>query len=372
MAETSRTQAADSPPTVHFITRKWPPAVGGMETYSIRLCEALGDLAVVMPRYLPGRSDGTPPGVFALLGFGLKTAFWAASLPAGRHVVHIGDMASWPLAFAARLRDRERPIVISAHGTDVSYGLRASRKGRLYARYLRLGAWMLPGALVVANSQATAQCAGGYGFERLRVSPLATDMTEQTTNVAPDPFILFAGRLVERKGCAWFIRNVLPHLPEPLVLKVAGTVWSPAEEAALSDPRVEFIGPQDQTTLATLYARATCVVVPNIDVDTREFEGFGLVATEAAACGGVALAADHSGLREALVDGVTGFHIPPGDADAWITRITEVAGWDADTRQAFVNGAFAETETHYRWPRVAGDAIEAYHQVMADPRGTAA
>ena len=50
------------------------------------------------------------------------------------------------------------------------------------------------------------------------VVPLATDMRPAGPIGRPKSFALFAGRLVERKGCAWFIRNVpreagtLPHV----------------------------------------------------------------------------------------------------------------------------------------------------------------
>lgn len=36
----------------------------------------------------------------------------------------------------------------------------------------------------------------------------------------------FSGRLVEHKGCVWFIRHVLARLPDDIVRKVAGTIWS--------------------------------------------------------------------------------------------------------------------------------------------------
>ncbi len=37
-----------------FITRKWPPAVGGMETYSVKLSQALQKLSTVEVMALPG------------------------------------------------------------------------------------------------------------------------------------------------------------------------------------------------------------------------------------------------------------------------------------------------------------------------------
>ena len=46
---------------VMFITRKWPPAVGGMETWSVRLAEELARIGPVEVVALPGRADRRPP-----------------------------------------------------------------------------------------------------------------------------------------------------------------------------------------------------------------------------------------------------------------------------------------------------------------------
>lgn len=347
---------------IRFVTRKWPPAVGGMETYSLQLSQALRRHAAVEVIALPGRPDGAPPSRVALAAFAVRAAakLLAARAPDG--TVHVADMASWPLALAARLRSRRWRLALSAHGTDVSYPSRGGVRGGLYGAYLRLGARLLHSAVVIANSSATAECVRRYGFRRIVVAPLATDMRPPGRLGPPESYVLFAGRLVERKGCSWFIRHVLPRLPETMTLKVAGTVWSRREGEALSDPRVEFIGPQDRAAVARLYGSALCVVVPNLELSNGEFEGFGLVATEASACGGICLAAACGGLREAVVDGVTGFLLPPGEPDPWVGKIVEVSRWPAEARAAFIARSVAETAARYAWPRVAEATFAAYRQ----------
>ena len=112
--------------------------------------------------------------------------------------------------------------------------------------------------------------------------------------------------------------------------------------------------------MADLYARALCVVTPNIILANGEFEGFGLVATEAAASGGVSLAAQCQGLREAIVDGVTGFHLPPGEPGPWAQKINEISGWEPNRRAAFIERSVAECRTRYSWSRVAEETFAAY------------
>jgi glycosyltransferase involved in cell wall biosynthesis len=345
---------------IRFVTRKWPPAIGGMETYSLKLSQALVQHAPVELIALPGRPDGSPPSVAALVAFGIRAAWKLVTTRDPRGAVHVADMASWPLALAARMRSRRWRLALSAHGTDVSYPLRGGVKGSLYGAYLRLGARWLRPSVVIANSSATAECVQSYGFRRVAVVPLATDMRTLGPGGSPDSFVLFAGRLVERKGCAWFIHNVLPRLPDRVSLKVAGTIWSESEGKALGEPRVDYIGPQDAEAMARLYAGALCVVVPNLELPNGEFEGFGLVATEASACGGIPLAAACGGLREAVIDGVTGFLLPPGEADAWAGKIADIAEWPPEVRQAFIKRSVAEAANLYSWTRVAEETYRAY------------
>lgn len=339
--------------TIRFVTRKWPPALGGMETYCARLADALAASYQVDIIALPGRADGSPPKSLALIAFALTTLLRLILL-APADVTHIGDMAAWPLALAARLRSRKTIIAISAHGTDVSYPLRGGALATLYGAYLRLGARLLAGSKVIANSRATADEARRYGWTGATIIPLATDMK-------PPPIgehgqhILFVGRLTPRKGCRWFIREVLPLLPEDVNLRIAGKIWDNAEAQAFKNSRVTFLGPVYGEMLAREFASALCIIVP-----TREFEGFGLTAIDGAAAGGVVLASAHSGLNEAIIDGVTGFHLPAGDASAWVKKILDIQAWSEEKRRKFIEKSVSVTQERYSWDRVAQDTAATY------------
>lgn len=344
-----------------FVTRKWAPAIGGMETYSHRLTEELGRIEPVQTVALPGRDDGSPPGVGALLRFPFTVLRQWFERDLAPDVLHLGDMAIWPLGLLARLFAPGRAIILSAHGTDVSYSARGGFLGTAYGLYQRLGAKLLgKRARVLANSDATATAARSLGWRVDAVIPLATDFRPAKAKPAGSREILFAGRLVQRKGCGWFVREVLPLLPRDITLAIAGTGWDSGENFVLDDPRVRYLGGLDQTELACAYGQALCVIVPNIELANGEFEGFGLVAPEAAAAGGIVLAAATGGLVSAVRDGETGFLLPPGDAQAWRAKIEEVASWDSDTRTRFVAEAADRARKHYSWPRVAQETYAAY------------
>ena len=342
-------------PKVVFLSRKWPPAVGGMETYALRISEELSRHVDLTCLVLPGNVSGQPPSAPAVLAFGLKSLFTILARHRKADVIHVGDMASWPVALAAG----RATVVLSAHGTDVAYPLRGTWKGRLYGLHLKIGARLLGRPLVIANSRATEAAAQSLGFDRTVVVPLATDFTSQIEDVDTSR-LLFSGRLTPRKGLSWFVANVLDRLPGHIHLDVAGTIWDPREAKALDHPRVHHLGHLDQKDMARAYARALAVVIPNVPVSTREFEGFGLVAVEAAAAGGVVLASNDGGLIEAVRDGETGMTLPAGDTEAWVAALGKVIGWNDTERRDFTDRA-SDTARHiYSWDRVARDTVAAY------------
>ncbi len=350
----------DNGPDVLFITRKWAPAVGGMETYCQRLTEELSDTVPVEVIALSGRKNGQPPRPTALALFPFSVLHRIARIRIKPTIVHLGDMAIWPLGLMARLFFPSAHLILSAHGTDVSYGLRGGLKGSAFEAFQKLGAWLLPGARTIANSDATRRRLGELGWHCVAKVPLATDLDAPAEQPVETNTIVFAGRLVQRKGCAWFINRVLPLLPDNTRLTVIGTVWDASEQTALNHPQVEFLGGLSQSQLVHHFARAGCVIVPNIDIGNGEFEGFGLVAPEAASAGGVVLAAATGGLTDAVIDGETGFLLPPGNAQDWADKIVEIAGWSSEKRTQFTRQSRLRAKEHFNWKRVAQATLAAY------------
>lgn len=349
---------------VLFVTRKWAPAMGGMETYSMRLSEELARLTPLEVIALRGRDNGQPPAIVALLAFPLRVArkFW-------RHrgkitVLHLADMALWPLAILKFFARSPVTLILSAHGTDVAYHRRNNVRGWLYGIYLKLGSRLLDCAKIIANSRATRDVCAETGWHNITVIPLATDNAKVSENTAfdgsHDGTILFAGRLVERKGCGWFINNVLPLLPNTTRLRVAGTLWDTTETEMLDHPQVDYIGNLGRDALTTAYRKAMCVIVPNIEPASGEYEGFGLVAAEAAAAGGLVLAADCGGLKDAVIHGETGTLVKSGDAQAWCNEIERIENLPKEVRIHFLSLSRIRAINHFCWGRVARETAEIY------------
>jgi glycosyltransferase involved in cell wall biosynthesis len=252
--------------------------------------------------------------------------------------------------------------VISIHGTDIAYGI---REGRLPALYRRLLGWAAKNQsaldVYIANSHATAGHCSRVGFRTVEVIPLGVRLAADTpAPVARENYLLFVGRVARRKGVGWFVREVMPLLPAHITLKVAGTVWDADEGAALDNPRVEFLGPVFGEDLASLRRHALVVIMPNVPLGGRDFEGFGLTALEAGADGAVLLASALDGIVDAVEDGTTGILVEPGHARKWAEAVLEVSGWSSEMRCSFVANARKRIAEQYNWHRVMQDTLRIY------------
>lgn len=358
---------------VLLISRKWPPAVGGMETYSWELSRELKKLPglELHLRVLPGRKDGRPPHPISVAWFFATTA-WHLFRNCGRYdVVHFGDMAQVGLASITRRWSPTTRTVVALHGLDVIYGRRSGLLPRIYDKYLRWARGRNSVDCYLANSRNTARLLKSQGFGTVAVIPLGVRMREQAEPqsieaIGDKRFLLFFGRIMPRKGPRWFAEHVLPLLPPDISLTVVGTIWDADDGDYLrGHPRVHMPGafPVDisKSEFEQLKRQAVAIVMPNtLNPDETDVEGFGLTALEAADNGAPLIAADIEGIRDAVRDGETGFRVPAENAAAWAGKIAELLGWSLEQRREFSAGAGRALRKYYSWARVARDTVAVY------------
>ncbi|MGI9180276.1 MAG: glycosyltransferase family 4 protein [Longimicrobiaceae bacterium] len=133
------------------------------------------------------------------------------------------------------------------------------------------------------------------------------------------------GRLVERKGVAWFVERVMPLLPPEVHYWVAGEgpMHEAVEEAIARhglQRRVRLLGLVPEETLIRLYREADLFVMPNIPVP-GDMEGFGVVMLEAGLCGLPTVAARLEGIQDVIAEGENGHLVTSGDAAAFAQAI---------------------------------------------------
>jgi glycosyltransferase involved in cell wall biosynthesis len=153
----------------------------------------------------------------------------------------------------------------------------------------------------------------GLRAERCHAIPYFVDRPSMPPAPSYARNVLFAGRVVKRKGLDVLL-EALALTPESWeTLIVAGDGWDLHRSRALAtelglEARVDWRG---WTDTATALADAAVLAVPS-----RWPEPFGIVGIEAMAAGRAVVASDVGGVREWLTDGETGLLVPPGDAPA--------------------------------------------------------
>ena len=133
---------------------------------------------------------------------------------------------------------------------------------------------------------------------------------------------LFAGRLSPEKGAAEAI-EIARAAGVPI--DVYGDVYDPGYCQEQIDPRRRWSGVSvhegvPRVSLWEAMAQAAVVLFP-----ARWDEPFGMAAAEAQACGTPVVAFRRGGLSEVVVDGMTGYLVPPDDLRAAAEAVSKLA-----------------------------------------------
>lgn len=362
-------------PRLLFISRKWPPAVGGMETYSSELCASLEPHFAITRKVLPGRRDGRPPRLFSYAAFILRTAFYCLFRAHQFSHVVIGDLVLFPAALCCRLRAPKQTRVVVVYGLDLVYFRRQGVLPKIYALYF--AAFRRCQSIfnaVVAISRYTATLAREAGLESVLVAnpslpQTALTISRESGDVAlPVAFascstrrIVQFGRLVPRKGAGWFAAEVLPQLGDDVTFFVVGASYDESLLRVLqTSPRTHYLGSQPAPVLAEMIRLADAVVMPNIPSSRgviEDVEGFGLVAIETSSLGGLLVAARLHGIEDAVRDGITGFLVDPANATAWSRALKGLLAKPDDAKLSHRKQAATSTRKLYSRERMGQDFL---------------
>ena len=123
------------------------------------------------------------------------------------------------------------------------------------------------------------------------------------------------------------------------------------------DHLVTFTGRISNEEFVRQYAKATMAVIPSI------YEGFGLPAGEAMACGVPVISTTGGALPEVVGD--AGLLIPPADADALENAILTLLD-NPELAQKLGRAGYARVQKHLTWTAAARGTIDAYRKVIHD------
>ncbi|MFH0969221.1 MAG: glycosyltransferase family 4 protein [Patescibacteria group bacterium] len=363
-----------------FISRAYPPIVGGIENQNYELGKWLGKIAEVkiiankygkifLPLFLPFATLYTLFNLrkydALLLGDGvLSIVGWKAKLFYNKPVicvVHGLDLTFksgiyqkfWVNIFIKKL---DKLIAVGNETAKVAkekLNISENIKNEEANISCDRNKCSLPEIVFIPNGVDTDKFLGNYEKEDLEKV-----LGEKIEN---KKFLLTSGRLAKRKGVAWFIRNVLPKLPENVIYIVAGdgpdkgNIENAIKENHLEN-RVRILGYVTDETRNILFNTCDLFIQPNIKVP-GDMEGFGISVIEAASCKIPVIASNIEGLKDAIIDGENGFLAELGNSEIWIRKINKLLA-DDNFRKEFGERARQFVIDNYRWEIIAKKYLE--------------
>jgi glycosyltransferase involved in cell wall biosynthesis len=346
-----------------FISRAYPPIVGGIENQNYELGKWLGKIAEVK---IIANKKGKK-----FLPFFLPYAILKSSIIARNYdAVLLGDGVLGVVAYKLKFFYPDKPIICVIHGLDLTF------KSAFYQnfwvnKFLRRS---VDKFIAVGNETVRVAKEKGIPESKVAFVPNGIDTEkffenhskEELEKIVGEPirnkkFILTSGRLAKRKGVAWFIRNVLPKLPEEVIYVIAGdgpdkeNIQNAVRETNL-ESRVKLLGYVSDETRNILFNTCDLFIQPNIKVP-GDMEGFGISVIEAASCKIPVLASRLEGLQDAIKDGQDGFLIEPEDPEAWTSKINELLS-NENFRKEFGEKARQFVIDNFRWKKIAEKYLE--------------
>ncbi len=361
-----------------FITRKYPPVVGGMQKQSFELTKSIQKL---YESYIIswGKSQIFLPWFF-LSAF--TKSCWII-ITKNVELIHLGDAFLSPLGYILGVIFGI-PVVTTAHGLDVVFKFKPYQM--LIPRFIKHL------DKIICVSEQTRQQVLMRGIQRWKTTVIPNGITIQNNqskllnnshsdtrgyvekminqDLIGKTILLTVGRLVKRKGVNYFIRKVLPGIlaiENEVFYFVAGdgfernNIKHSIEELNLGN-HVFLFGQTDKDLLDSLYSIADIFVMPNIPVE-GDFEGFGIVALEAGLAGLPVVASDLEGIKDAVTHGENGYLIDSKDAKKFISTIINLIR-DPSYNKELGNMASQFVISRYSWDRIGEQYLKEFKTVM--------
>lgn len=289
-------------------------------------------------------------------------------------IVHARSRAPAWSAWAAAKRTGVH-FVTTFHGT---YSL----GGKLKRRYNSI---MTRGERVIANSTFIAShIRKNYGVDvhKLRIVHRGVDLerfdahkvsAERVIALARNwrledgvPVVMLPGRLTRWKGQAIFIEAIAAMERKDIRCLLVGsdqgrTDYRKELEKMIADNGLNEIVRiiADCNDMPAAYMLTDVVVSASTDP-----EAFGRVVPEAQALGRPVIATDHGGARETVIQGQTGWLVPPGDIKALAAAIDRVLLMDETARNNLAAKAVENVRQHFSKEAMCSKTLAIYDEVL--------
>lgn len=244
------------------------------------------------------------------------------------HIIH----AHWilPQGFVVTLAHviTKVPFIITTHGGDI-YGLQGKLASMLKDYTLKRAAAV---TVVSKDIQKTIKQKFGsdihtkvipMGVDAMFFNPSKKDARLRGKFDITGPFLLYVGRLSEKKGVKYLLEAlpiVLEQFPDCKLLiigtgELSRSLKQQADSLNLKN-KVIFTGAIPNNELPSYFASADIFVGPSIKAEGGDTEGFGLTFVEAAMSGCAVVGTNVGGISDIIQDGETGFLVQEKNSQA--------------------------------------------------------
>jgi starch synthase len=382
---------------VCFFTKEYPPQIyGGAGVHIKNLSRQLARLVDVEVRCMGEQRSDEPQ--LSVRGYGAWSRMWEGANPKfnsalGTFSINLSMVRdaidadvvhshTWYAALAGYMAQQlyRVPYVATVHSLEPLRPWKEEQLGRSY----HLTTWAEKVALeaadrvVAVSNHAKAEILEHFDVDERRVrvihngidldvwKPSPAEATRRAYDI-DGPYLLFVGRTSRQKGMVHLI-DAMEHV-DPGVRLVCCTSApdTPEIEQEIADkiarqPRALWINTllrEDQ--YIELYTHASAFCCPSV------YEPFGIINLEAMACETPVVASAVGGIQEVVVDGVTGFQVPPADPRALAERINRVLR-DPALAERMGKAGRQRVVDHFSWTSIAKKTLEMYQELIDEKR----
>ena len=193
-----------------------------------------------------------------------------------------------------------------------------------------------------------------------------TDVLEKY-GVDPDrPSVVFVGRITRQKGVEHLLEAARSFLPEAQLVLCAGSADTPElgadVERRVADLQATRSGVVwleqmlPKREVIQLLSHATVFACPSI------YEPLGIVNLEAMACEAAVVASEVGGIPEVVVDGETGFLVPPGEPAPFAERVNALIE-DPGKARAMGRAGRERAVNDFAWGAIAEQTSALYRSL---------
>lgn len=334
---------------VNVITYRTPHNLSGMNIYDLSCSNMRGNLR--LEKYLR-------------ICRGIKMFFMLRRVlrKIKPDILHIHYLINTPLAFGFYGINR---IILSPWGNDIINDTgKESKLKILYKKILLRRA-----TAITATSKFLGRHIKNYINRKIVIIPFGVDTSlfDGIKQASSGGIVISFIKHLEEKYGARYLIEAIPLILEQyknIKIYIAGTG---SQDLFLKDltnrlqieSYVAFLGKLNHTQVVDLLRKTDIFVMPSI----YKSEVFGVAAIEASAMKIPVIASDLEGIREAIVDGVTGILVPPGDSKAIAEACINLIK-NPDLRKSMGERGRQYVKDNFEWNDCVEKMLKVYEQVL--------